>query len=452
MRPLRAWQALIPILAATSLGSTALPARAAGQTTLDPAVDVRVETPAWTTVEQNVMLAEAVGPVNMVNGPDYSSPSDYPGGSSVCDGRNNGNPQGYTSAGATPITALNAAVRQTDATWYAPFDTTADDFPLIYRIGTEGPANHSGPFFSIYLNGEDVSGKGCQVQLEDGDDVVFTQDGAGLPVLELDGPADAHAGQTVTFTVTEEATGEPVTGADVYGYVTNAKGEARFKFDAPGTRRLRAEKPGDAVRSAALSVCVDKATEPSCRKPDGTAVEPPAAPTATDVRNAPVPNPEAKCFTNGHDGRCGTKDQTPPQARITSVREQEVFLASRAPFVFRGHVGVPYTDRNALEAEPLKAVKLRLTRNHKGHCSYYSPHRKRLVPFRRCGAPRGFFFKIGNDADWRYELPIDLPKGRYVLDVNAVDAAENRDWPAALPGRRYGSARRGENRVVFRVA
>jgi hypothetical protein len=74
------------------------------------------------------------------------------------------------------------------------------------------------------------------------------------------------------------------------------------------------------------------------------------------------------------------------------------------------------------------------------------------VPFRRCGAPRGFFFKIGNDADWRYELPIDLPKGRYVLDVNAVDAAENRDWPAALPGRRYGRARRGENRVVFRVA
>jgi len=451
MRTLRAPQALIPILAAAALGATTLPAPAAGQNTPDPAVDVRVETPAWTTIEQRVKLAEAVGPVNMANGPDYSSPSDYPGGSNVCDGRNNGNPDGYTAAGATPITALNAAVRLADTSWYAPFDTTADDFPRIYRIGTEGPANHSGPFFSIYLDGEDVTGRGCQVRLEDGDEVVFTQDGAGLPVLKLDGPADAHAGQTVTFTVTEEATGDPVMGADISGYITNADGEARFKFEAPGTRRLRAEKPADAVRSAALSVCVDKATEPSCRKPDGTAVEPPASPTATDVRNAPAPNPEAKCFTNGHDGRCGTRDQTPPQARITSIREQEVFLAGRAPFVFRGHVGVPYTDRNALEVEPLKAVKLRLTRTYKGHCSYYSPHKKRLVPFTRCGAPRGFFFKIGKDADWRYELPIDLPKGRYVLDVNAVDAAENRDWPATLSGRRYGSARRGENRIVFRV-
>ena len=49
-------------------------------------------------------------------------------------------------------------------------------------------------------------------------------------------------------------------------------------------------------------------------------------------------------------------------------------------------------------------------------------------------------FSIGDRADWSYLLPKRLGKGRYVLDVIAVDKLGNRDALA-----------RGRNRVVFFV-
>jgi hypothetical protein len=85
-------------------------------------------------------------------------------------------------------------------------------------------------------------------------------------------------------------------------------------------------------------------------------------------------------------------------------------------------------------------VKLRLTRNHGGRCSTFSGSRERFVR-RPCGAARGYWFKIGDRASWEYQLPSRLPRGRYVLDVNAIDKAYNRD----------DKRKRGQNRVVFRV-
>jgi len=59
----------------------------------------------------------------------------------------------------------------------------------------------------------------------------------------------------------------------------------------------------------------------------------------------------------------------------------------------------------------------------------------------RCGAGNGSWFKIGTDGAWSYLLPQRLPAGRYVIDVNAIDKAFNRD----------DTRRRGSNRAVFFV-
>jgi hypothetical protein len=85
-------------------------------------------------------------------------------------------------------------------------------------------------------------------------------------------------------------------------------------------------------------------------------------------------------------------------------------------------------------------VKLRLTRDDNGRCAYFSGRKERFVAS-RCGATHGFWFAIGDRADWSYLLPSRLPRGRYVLDVNAIDKAYNRD----------DRRRRGGNRVVFEV-
>ena len=93
------------------------------------------------------------------------------------------------------------------------------------------------------------------------------------------------------------------------------------------------------------------------------------------------------------------------------------------------------------EAGGILAVKLRLTRNDGGRCSAWSAKRERFIARKRCRASEGWWFKVGDKADWEYQLPERLPRGRYVLDVNAIDQSYNRD----------DTRRRGTNRVVFTV-
>jgi hypothetical protein len=85
-------------------------------------------------------------------------------------------------------------------------------------------------------------------------------------------------------------------------------------------------------------------------------------------------------------------------------------------------------------------VKLRLQRRVHGHCWYFSG---RFERFRgaRCGVARGEWFRIGDGLTWSYLLPKRLPRGSYVLDVNAIDRAYNRD----------DARRAGANEVHFVV-
>ena len=140
------------------------------------------------------------------------------------------------------------------------------------------------------------------------------------------------------------------------------------------------------------------------------------------------------CVSDGHDGSCATttpggtarrrraaRDTTAPTATIAALRNGAVYSRRRAPRLLRGKV--------AADPSGLRSVKLKLTRRVGRHCSYFSGRRERFVPM-RCG--RGSFLRIGDSADWSYLLPKRLGRGRYVLEVKAIDGAFNRGKPARV--------------------
>jgi hypothetical protein len=83
-------------------------------------------------------------------------------------------------------------------------------------------------------------------------------------------------------------------------------------------------------------------------------------------------------------------------------------------------------------------VQLSLRRRAGRRCSQWSGRSERFVG-KSCG--RKTFFDAGSGPKWSYLLPAPLPRGRYVLDVKAVDRA----------GNSQGRLVRGRTRVVFEV-
>ena len=118
-------------------------------------------------------------------------------------------------------------------------------------------------------------------------------------------------------------------------------------------------------------------------------------------------------------------DTTAPTASILGIRDGQRFTRRRAPRELKGTV--------SNDPSGLWAVKIRLTRRHKGTCWYFSGSREQFVK-RTCG--KQYAFKVGDRAEWSYLLPARLPRGRYVLATYAIDNAFNRGQ---------------ESRVVFRV-
>jgi hypothetical protein len=179
---------------------------------------------------------------------------------------------------------------------------------------------------------------------------------------------------------------------------------------------LEATKTG-AIRSDRVDVCATDGGDGAC----GTTVLGPLG---------------ASCETTGADGLCGSPDRFAPRATLTGIADHQRFARGKGPRRLRA----------AISADPsgIHAVKLRLTRNDRGRCTYFSGTSERFRTNRRarCGASYGYWFDVPAGLTVDYLLPRALPRGRYVLDVNAIDKALNRD----------DARRRGANRVVFDVA
>jgi hypothetical protein len=223
-----------------------------------------------------------------------------------------------------------------------------------------------------------------------------------------------------TFAELGQGVPVPAGGVTVSGggasAVTGAGGVATIMLTSIGSVTLRASKVGDAP-SAALTVCAHNGNDGICGTPA------PAGSTST-------PMPAAS-------GVAGVRYTGPSAivAKAGGVIDGHVYKLGSAPRLLQGTVS---------GSAGLQDVKLRLTRmlrhGGKAKCSYYEGPSARFRAM-RCGAAHGRYFSVGAHASVSYLLPFTLAPGRYVLDLEATDAAGNQTKLA-----------RGTSRIVFYVS
>ena len=305
-------------------------------------------------------------------------------------------------------------------------------------LGERHDFAEDGDYWALWVNNDYKETEGaCDYVLQPGDEVLMVPDpGAATepyigryPLGLRDVPRAARAGAPVTVTAVQydndarptPAAGVTVTASDGQTATSGSDGKVTFSFGSGADITLKARRSGNGP-SAAEPVCVTTGSDARCGSPAA----------------------DGSTTTTGGTRTAG-RDRQAPKALVNRglVREGEVFRRGRGPRQLRGRAGVPSGGNPRLLADDpsgIFAVKLRLTRNDRGRCSAYSATRERFVR-RPCGARHGWWFGVGERANWTYLLPARLPRGRYVLDVNAIDRAYNRD----------DRRRRGENRVVFVV-
>lgn len=313
-----------------------------------------------------------------------------------CDGTNGGaNP----TPGPTMTSALDDGSMGGGFTWAGTWFDSLTDFG-IDRIGPD--ANNATQFWGYALNYVGSQVGGCQQLVAGGDEVLFAFDFfSKAHLLKLIGPGKVATGAPVAVKVTDGGDGSPIVDASVSGSPTGPDGSATLTFDSAGLRTLKAEK-ADSVRSNALKICVSADGTGDCGVP---------------------PEQLGTPRTSG-----GVRDSKAPIARISGLQDGKHY--TRGPRLLKG------TARD--DGTGVSIVKLALRRHVSGHCTWWSGRRERFVG---TNCRKKFFFGIGSDANWSYQLARSLPPGRYVLDVKAFDRVRNRDEKFV----------RGQNRIVFYV-
>ena len=221
-------------------------------------VALRVEGASQTALERSVTT----------DGHTVTTPS---GGTHKCDGTNAG---ANSTPGPTPTAALDDGARLAGLSWDATWDDSFQDFLVSSVAGETAP---SGSFWSLFVNYKAAQAGGCQIIAKPGDEVLWAlipfpepPDYTPPPAMRLDGPGEATTNEVVDVTVVDGANGAPISGASVGNTVTGADGHALLAFSEPGVYRLKAERAG-AVRSNALSLCVDPPGADPCTSTDRVA-------------------------------------------------------------------------------------------------------------------------------------------------------------------------------------
>ena len=192
-------------------------------------VNVRVEGRHATLLERNVDTF-----VHPVTG-DSTGPH-------KCDGTNGG---ASSTPGPTLTGAFDDAARKAGVPWQGSWSQSFEDF-LIERVGPD--AATSTEFWGTVLNFRDTEAGGCQVKVEQGDQVLIAFDSFGKTKLHLTGPRGTRSGDPFPLLVTDGATGRPVAGARVASRTTNRQGIVFVRKERRGLYRFKARAPG-AIRS-----------------------------------------------------------------------------------------------------------------------------------------------------------------------------------------------------------
>lgn len=272
----------------------------------------------------------------------------------------------------------------------------------------------------------------CSDMLNEGDEVVMIADHepeptftpTRWPLIVTGVPAAASVGVPFTVHISEvrtregtfpnagEGTPMPVAGATIEG-----AGVSSTASDASGSATVTLAGAGSTVLRAVLSR---------------------DAPSATF----------SVCAHNGNDGNCGTQAQsssittTTATGAVAPPYKGPFAIVAKASDVLDGHVYKPSNAPRVLSGTVaaharVASVSLRLRRSSRGRCWAYNGVSERFVRA-RCG--RGSFFAVSKTPSFSYLLPGALPRGRYVLDIEATDAAGNST-----------SLARGSTRIVFYV-
>jgi hypothetical protein len=353
------------------------------------------------------------------------------GGPHPCNYSSNGPSEGFADEGspaATPTTALHdaalAAGLPFDAKWFGSGPSNGDpgDF-FVTRVGSD--ENGGAPTFPSWgyaVNDTTAIVGGCQIALAPGSEVLWAYNYFNLGhLLSLTGPASADAGASFTVHVADGRTGEPIAGASIgqlasgvtttipSSPLTDASGNATISLSTAGSFKLKATQP-ESVRSNALQICVHAGSDGTC----GASV---AAGSGTT--------------TTGGAAHPATPLAVGLGARILGVLNGHVYPRRSAPRILRGTVEVA-------PGGTLRQVRIRLQRKVGRRCLNFSGSQGRFVRTRKCAAPG--FFSVGSSESFSYLLPAPLPAGRYVYDIDAVEASGN---ATRLVG--------GVSHVVFRV-
>jgi hypothetical protein len=317
--------------------------------------------------------------------------------------------------------ALGALQLATGGNWSGPWDASFNQYE-IYSIEGENHPFGGGAFWDLWVNHIASEVGACEAALESGEEVLFfpcSETATECPSpLGIDAPTTADVGEAVSVTVNKySATGaaSAVAGAAVTGggagATTDSSGHATLVFSQPGEITVGATAP-ETVRIEA-NICVHNGNDGTC----GTHTS-----TGSSSSPASSPNPSAPPISAPYKG---------PYAlvpKLTSLIEGHVYKRGRAPRVLSGSV---------LAHTTVSSISLTLRREYRGRCYAFNGVSTRFVRA-RCGAGRPF--KVSNNGLFSYLLPEVLPAGRYVLDIEATDAAGNRTALA-----------RGTSRIVFYV-
>jgi hypothetical protein len=329
--------------------------------------------------------------------------------------------------------ALGALQDATGGAWEGPWNSEFNQYEVFSIEGEKHPfeaGSKANYFWELWRNDKSSEVGACEAQAENGEQILYVVGCLGescpsdlvfasIEVLAIEVPPAANAGEAVNVIVKRyKPNGEaaPAAGASVSEggatVTTDAEGHATLTPHATGSQLVSATDPGT-VRTEAY-VCVHNGNDGSC----GT-----AAP------GAPVTGAGSASTT-----ATGSTGPFALVADVTGLIDGHRYTRRHAPRVLTGSVTAHHAIKN---------VALRLTRTVRmkrgARCSYYDGTTERFHVM-RCGAAHGRFFSVGTSARFSYLLPFSLPRGRYVLDIAATDAAGNRA-PLA----------RGSSRVVFEV-
>jgi hypothetical protein len=364
-------------------------------------------------------------------------------GAHPCNYAENGGSESEFANGGTPSATPTDALRSAalagglafDAEWFGNEKNGGNpgDF-FVLQVGPD--ANSKTAFWGYAVDETTAPVGGCQVALPPGAEVLWAYNYFGLAHhLHLAGPATVSAGVPFTVHVVDGQNGQPVAGASIGTYgsgvttplatstTTDAAGNATVTLASAGTVALKATQP-ESVRSNAISICVHNGNDGTC----GTTILPIPCPLAAGPGSPTCPGP---CAAGASAIAC-----RPPVAPIDTVtaggvRQGRTYHRRSAPRVLTGAVQVP-------AGGTLRDVRISLLRRVGRHCYAFSGTRVRFVRA-RCGSAH--FFSVGGSQSFSYLLPSRLPRGRYVYEVEALEA-----------GGRASRLVQGVSEVSFRVA